>query len=46
LLQSSIIEVHSSKEQGIIPAPGDVVTAKVMEDRSSNNYLILSDDYS
>jgi hypothetical protein len=29
LLQSSMIQVHSCKEQGIIPAPGDVVTAKV-----------------
>ncbi|PNF21523.1 Exosome complex component CSL4, partial [Cryptotermes secundus] len=27
--RSSIIEVHSSKGQGIIPAPGDIVTAKV-----------------
>ncbi|KDR22735.1 3'-5' exoribonuclease CSL4-like protein, partial [Zootermopsis nevadensis] len=27
--RSSIIEVHSTKEQGIIPAPGDIVTAKV-----------------
>lgn len=27
--RSSMIQVHSCKEQGIIPAPGDVVTAKV-----------------
>lgn len=29
VFQSSMIQVHSCKEQGIIPAPGDVVTAKV-----------------
>ncbi|XP_069695771.1 exosome complex component CSL4 isoform X1 [Periplaneta americana] len=27
--KSSTIEVHSSKEQSIVPAPGDIVTAKV-----------------
>ncbi|KAJ9600857.1 hypothetical protein L9F63_000969, partial [Diploptera punctata] len=27
--KSSIIEVHSSKEQTILPAPGDIVTAEV-----------------
>ncbi|PSN43592.1 Exosome complex component CSL4 [Blattella germanica] len=29
LAGSCIIEVHSSKEQTIVPAPGDIVTAKL-----------------
>jgi hypothetical protein len=30
LLQTSVVEVHSLKEQSIVPSPGDIVTARVL----------------